>query len=62
MIEYRPFDTLGGANHGRLNAKHHFSFVHYHDPKRERQYRYTAFRVQPGIVHDPHLPDLDSAQ
>lgn len=34
MIELRPFDTLGGANHGWLNAKHHFSFADYHDPAR----------------------------
>src|SRR6195256_2340488 len=34
MIERRSFDGLGGANHGWLNAKHHFSFANYHDPKR----------------------------
>ena len=34
MIERRPFDALGGADHGWLNAKHHFSFADYHDPKR----------------------------
>jgi len=34
MIELRPFNTLGAANHGWLNAKHHFSFASYHDPKR----------------------------
>lgn len=34
MIELRPFDSLGGANHGWLNAKHHFSFADYHDPAR----------------------------
>lgn len=34
MIERRPFDSLGGANHGWLDAKHHFSFAEYHDPKR----------------------------
>jgi redox-sensitive bicupin YhaK (pirin superfamily) len=34
MIERRPFDSLGGADHGWLNAKHHFSFASYHDPKR----------------------------
>ena len=34
MIEHRPFENLGGANHGWLNAKHHFSFAGYHDPKR----------------------------
>jgi Pirin len=34
MIEVRPFDRLGGASHGWLNAKHHFSFASYHDPNR----------------------------
>lgn len=34
MIEVRPFSQLGGANHGWLDAKHHFSFADYHDPAR----------------------------
>ncbi len=34
MIEHRPFDSLGGANHGWLDAKHHFSFASYSDPQR----------------------------
>lgn len=34
MIERRPFAKLGGANHGWLNAKHHFSFANYYDPTR----------------------------
>jgi redox-sensitive bicupin YhaK (pirin superfamily) len=34
MIEVRPFATLGGENHGWLDAKHHFSFANYYDPKR----------------------------
>ena len=34
MIERRPFATLGGANHGWLDAKHHFSFANYYDPAR----------------------------
>jgi len=32
MIELRPFASLGGADHGWLKAKHHFSFASYHDP------------------------------
>ena len=32
MIDRRPFEKLGGANHGWLNAKHHFSFASYYDP------------------------------
>jgi redox-sensitive bicupin YhaK (pirin superfamily) len=34
MIERRPFESLGGANHGWLDAKHHFSFASYYDPAR----------------------------
>ena len=34
MIESRPFNTLGGADHGWLKAKHHFSFAEYQDPAR----------------------------
>lgn len=34
MIEVRPFDSLGGADHGWLKAKHHFSFASYYDPRR----------------------------
>jgi redox-sensitive bicupin YhaK (pirin superfamily) len=34
MIELRPFHTLGAANHGWLDAHHHFSFANYHDPAR----------------------------
>ncbi len=34
MIEVRPYSQLGGANHGWLKAKHHFSFADYYDPNR----------------------------
>ncbi len=33
-IELRPFASLGAANHGWLDAHHHFSFADYHDPDR----------------------------
>jgi len=32
MIDRKPFDKLGGADHGWLKAKHHFSFASYYDP------------------------------
>lgn len=34
MIDIRPFDSLGHADHGWLDARHHFSFADYHDPVR----------------------------
>ncbi len=34
MIDIRPFAGLGHADHGWLNARHHFSFAGYHDPER----------------------------
>ncbi len=34
MISIRPFASLGHADHGWLDARHHFSFANYHDPER----------------------------
>jgi redox-sensitive bicupin YhaK (pirin superfamily) len=57
MIERRPFDQLGGANHGWLDAKHHFSFADYRDPARMG---WGALRVwnddtiAPGTGFPPH--------
>ena len=34
MIDVRPFASLGHANHGWLDARHHFSFASYYDPHR----------------------------
>lgn len=42
MIEKRAFDTLGGEDHGWLNAKHHFSFANYRDSAR---HNWGALRV-----------------
>lgn len=42
MIDRRPFEKLGGADHGWLKAKHHFSFASYYDP---RNMNWGALRV-----------------
>jgi redox-sensitive bicupin YhaK (pirin superfamily) len=34
MIDVRKFSSLGHADHGWLDARHHFSFADYHDPSR----------------------------
>ena len=57
MIERRPFQTLGAANHGWLDARHHFSFAEYHDPARMgwgplRVWNDDA--IAPGTGFPPH--------
>lgn len=59
MIELRPFDSLGAANHGWLDAKHHFSFASYHDPKRTswgnlRVWNDDTIAPQTGFPPHPH--------
>lgn len=34
MIKIYPYENLGHADHGWLNARHHFSFAEYHNPQR----------------------------
>jgi redox-sensitive bicupin YhaK (pirin superfamily) len=34
MIDVRKFSSLGHADHGWLDARHHFSFADYYDPSR----------------------------
>ncbi|MGO1617928.1 MAG: pirin family protein [Oceanisphaera sp.] len=34
MIELRPYRELGGAQHGWLDTRHHFSFADYYHPQR----------------------------
>jgi len=59
MIEIRPFKSLGHANHGWLDAHHHFSFADYWNPARQN---FGALRVwnddhiaaQSGFPPHPH--------
>ena len=57
MIEKRPFSSLGGASHGWLNAKHHFSFAGYRDPNRMGWGSIRVWNddeIAPGTGFDPH--------
>jgi redox-sensitive bicupin YhaK (pirin superfamily) len=57
MIERRSFDTLGGAHHGWLDAKHHFSFAEYHDPARMGWGSLRVWNddtIAPGTGFPPH--------
>lgn len=59
MIERRPFESLGGANHGWLQAKHHFSFASYRDPKRMnwgslRVWNDDTIAARSGFPPHPH--------
>lgn len=51
MIDLRPFTTIGSADHGWLNAHHHFSFADYMD--RDRMH-WGALRVWNDDVIAPH--------
>jgi hypothetical protein len=59
MIELRSYKSLGGANHGWLDAKHHFSFADYHDPARMswgslRVWNDDTIQPQTGFPAHPH--------
>ena len=57
MIEVRKFNTLGGADHGWLNAKHHFSFAGYYDPDRTSWGNLRVWNddeIQPKTGFPPH--------
>ncbi|QYE33806.1 pirin family protein [Polymorphobacter sp. PAMC 29334] len=57
MIDRRPFAELGAANHGWLDAKHHFSFANYYDPKRMGWGPIRVWNddtIAPGTGFPPH--------
>ncbi|MFZ9448800.1 MAG: pirin family protein [Alphaproteobacteria bacterium] len=57
MIEPRPFAGLGGADHGWLRARHHFSFAGYSNPARMGWGRLRVWNddeIAPGTGFDPH--------
>ena len=59
MIDIRPFATLGHADHGWLDARHHFSFANYHDPARMgwgsiRVWNDDTIAAQSGFPPHPH--------
>lgn len=59
MIELRPFESLGAANHGWLDAHHHFSFADYHDPARTnwgrlRVWNDDTIAAKTGFPQHPH--------
>lgn len=57
MILRKPYERLGGADHGWLKARHHFSFANYYDPS---NMGWGALRVwnddevQPRTGFPPH--------
>jgi len=57
VIEPRPFASLGGADLGWLQARHHFSFGAYRDPARMGWSRLRVWnddQIAPGTGFDPH--------
>jgi quercetin 2,3-dioxygenase len=57
VIEKRPFAELGGANHGWLLTRHHFSFADYQDPRRMNWGRLRVWNddeIAAGSGFPPH--------
>jgi redox-sensitive bicupin YhaK (pirin superfamily) len=57
MIDIRRFETLGAADHGWLDAHHHFSFASYYDPARMGWGRLRVWnddRIAPNSGFPPH--------
>ncbi|SMF72794.1 pirin family protein [Allosphingosinicella indica] len=59
MIDIRPFASLGHADHGWLDARHHFSFASYHDNDRMgwgaiRVWNDDTIAAKSGFPPHPH--------
>ncbi|MBV7255843.1 pirin family protein [Pacificimonas sp. WHA3] len=57
MIDHRPFASLGSADHGWLQAHHHFSFAGYHDSARMGWGGLRVWNddtIAPGAGFPPH--------
>lgn len=57
MIERRPFASLGHADHGWLDARHHFSFASYRDLARDNWGALRVWnddRIAAGAGFPPH--------
>ena len=59
MIEVRPFSSLGHADHGWLDARHHFSFGSHYDPNRMgwgsiRVWNDDTIAAHTGFAPHPH--------
>ncbi len=57
MIDIRPHKSLGHADHGWLDARHHFSFANYHNPARMGWGDIRVWNddtIAPGTGFPPH--------
>ena len=59
MIELRPYQELGGAHHGWLDTRHHFSFAEYYDSERMhwgnlRVWNDDTIAAHSGFPRHPH--------
>ncbi len=57
MLTHHAYGDLGGADHGWLNAKHHFSFANYVDPQKMSHGELLVINddvIAPATGFDPH--------
>ena len=57
MLQHHKFENLGSANHGWLNAKHHFSFGNYFEPTKLSHGELVVInddRIAPQTGFDTH--------